>query len=83
MKIIGIKKEIDSLGRVVIPKDIRRLFNFEKEVELIVTEDGVLIKNPEYKLIKTKAANSGEPAADNYFNFRGVSIRPARETNVT
>ena len=49
---IGIKKEIDRLGRIVIPKEMRSLFSFENEVELIVTENGVLIKNPEYKLVR-------------------------------
>ena len=31
---------------------MRKLFNFEQTVELQITEDGVLIKNPEYMLIK-------------------------------
>ncbi|MBR6769010.1 MAG: hypothetical protein IKM34_05945 [Clostridia bacterium] len=49
---VGVNKEIDSLGRLVIPKEMRALFRFENEVELIVTEDGVLVRNPEYKLVK-------------------------------
>ena len=49
---IGIIKGIDSLGRVVIPKDFRDRLLLEKSVELILTKDGVLIRNPEYELVK-------------------------------
>ena len=51
---IGIIKEIDSLGRIVIPKEIRSRLGFGKNVELIVTEDGLLIKSDEYRLVKMK-----------------------------
>lgn len=54
MKKIGVKKEIDKLGRICIPKEMRRLFNFENEVELQITKDGILLKNPEYILVKKK-----------------------------
>ena len=40
----GINKEIDSLGRLVIPKEMRNLFKMETEVELVVVEEGVLEK---------------------------------------
>ena len=49
---IGVSKEIDSLGRLVIPKEMRALFHFETEVELVVTKEGVLIRNPQYELVK-------------------------------
>ena len=52
MNLIGIKKEIDKLGRICIPKEMRRLFNLENEVELQITNEGILIKNPEYVLVK-------------------------------
>ena len=52
MNKIGIKKEIDKLGRICIPKDMRERFNFESEVELLITEEGILLKNPEYVLVK-------------------------------
>jgi len=48
----GIKKEIDKLGRICIRKEMRRLFNLENEVELQVTSEGILLKNPEYILVK-------------------------------
>ncbi len=50
-KRIGIVKEIDSMGRLVIPKEMRTLFFMDKEVELVVTDEGVLIRNPEYRLV--------------------------------
>ena len=46
MNKIGIKKKIDSLGRLVIPKDLRTLFNLKDEAELIITEEGILIRAP-------------------------------------
>lgn len=49
---IGVNKEIDPLGRLVIPKEMRTLFRFENEVELVVTEEGILVRNPRYKLVK-------------------------------
>lgn len=57
MEIVGIKKEIDKLGRICIPKDMRKLFSLENEVELQITTEGILVKNPEYILVKTKAQN--------------------------
>ena len=51
---IGVIKEIDSLGRIVIPKEHRERLMLEKRVEVVLTKDGVLIRNPEYKLVKRK-----------------------------
>ena len=49
---IGVKKKIDNLGRICIPKEMRKLFNLENEVELQVTKEGILVKNPQYILVK-------------------------------
>lgn len=54
MKLAGIVKEIDSLGRIVIPKEIRNLFELDSAVEIIVTDEGVLLRNPKYALIEIK-----------------------------
>ena len=51
---VGIKKEIDRLGRLVIPKEMRELFLLEREVELVLTPDGILIRSPKYHLSKTE-----------------------------
>ncbi len=50
----GIIKEIDKLGRIVIPKEYRDRLMLDKEVEIIFTIDGVLIRNPQYELVKKK-----------------------------
>ncbi len=56
MKIIGVRKEIDKLGRICIPKDMRKLFNFVEAVELQVTVEGIFLRNPEYILVKKEEA---------------------------
>ena len=55
MEKIGIIKEFDKLGRIVIPKELRERYGLEVKVEIIATENGVLLKNPEYFFCK--AAN--------------------------
>ena len=52
MEKIGVRKEIDKLGRICIPKEMRKLFKLENEVELKVTDEGILISNPKYVLVK-------------------------------
>ena len=52
MKEIGVNKEIDALGRLVIPKEMRERFALEGTVELVVTEEGILGRNPQYVLVK-------------------------------
>ena len=52
MEQIGIKKEVDHLGRLQIPKEIRSLLGLNGEVELIVTLEGLLIKSVDYVLVK-------------------------------
>lgn len=52
MELIGIIKEVDNLGRIVIPKDLRERYGITGRVEIIATEHGILLKNPEYSLVK-------------------------------
>ena len=60
MEKIAIKKQIDGLGRIGIPKEIRELYGLmpesddkkEVDVELFLTPEGILIRNPEYVLVK-------------------------------
>ena len=47
---IGIMKEFDKLGRIAIPKELRERYGFYGEVEIVATENGVLIQNPKYIL---------------------------------
>ena len=55
---IGVIKEFDKLGRLVIPKDLRERYALDNKVEIVATEQGVLIKSPEYVLVKKQ---KGEP----------------------
>ncbi len=48
----GVIKEIDNLGRIVIPKEFRKRLKLEKHVEVVLTKSGVLIRNSEYELVK-------------------------------
>ena len=56
MEQIGIEKEIDKVGRILIPKHIRKSLGFDanKSVEMIITEDGLLIRSPKYKIVKNE-----------------------------
>ncbi len=49
---IGIIKQFDGLGRICIPKEMRKVFDVENEVEIVITEEGILLRNPEYVLVK-------------------------------
>ena len=51
-KSVGVIKEIDKLGRIVIPKEMRERFLLGKLVEVTLTKDGILIRNPEYMLVQ-------------------------------
>ena len=49
---VGIIKEVDKLGRIVIPKEFRERYGLFESVEVVATEAGILLRNPEYELIK-------------------------------
>ena len=51
---VRIIKGFDKLGRIVIPKELRERFGLNDTVEIIATPEGILLKNPEYYLIKKK-----------------------------
>ena len=44
--------EFDRLGRIVIPKELRERYKLNGEVEIVATENGVLLRNKEYELVK-------------------------------
>ena len=41
---IGIVKSIDKLGRIVIPKKYRELYKIEDSAEVILTDEGILLR---------------------------------------
>ena len=65
MSNIGIIKEIDNLGRIVVPKELRSRYGIEKNVEIIATEYGVLLRSPEYVLVKTEDQSNHENEVNN------------------
>lgn len=60
MEKIGVIKEIDKLGRIVIPKEMRDRLGFGDSVEVVVTEEGVLVRNPEYRLVRVDKTKNGD-----------------------
>ena len=52
--VVGIIKEVDKLGRIVIPKDFRDRFALGDRVEIIGTASSIILRNPEYKLVKVE-----------------------------
>ena len=54
---VGIIKDVDSLGRIVIPKEFRELYGLTASVEILPTKSGILLRNPEYKLVRINKDN--------------------------
>ena len=51
---IGIVKEFDKLGRIVIPKELRERYGLTSSVEIIATKEGILLKSQDYVLVEKK-----------------------------
>ena len=56
MSKVGILKGFDKLGRIVIPKELRDRYGLNGVIEIVATEEGVLIKSQEYILTKREIA---------------------------
>ncbi len=54
---VGIIKEVDKLGRIVIPKEYRERFGLSDRVEIIGTKFGIVLRSPEYQLVKVDKGN--------------------------
>jgi bifunctional DNA-binding transcriptional regulator/antitoxin component of YhaV-PrlF toxin-antitoxin module len=52
MENIGVIKQFDKLGRLVIPKELRERYALSNGVEIVATREGILLKSPEYVLMK-------------------------------
>ena len=46
MNLIGIIKDVDKLGRVVIPTPLRERYGLAEKIEIIAVEVGLLIRKP-------------------------------------
>ena len=58
--VVGITKEIDRLGRIVVTKELQERFGLTDSVEIIPTANGILLRSPEYKLTKIKGGMRSE-----------------------
>ena len=49
MKATGIVRKVDELGRIVLPMELRRTLNIQKEdpVEIFVDEDSIVLRKYE------------------------------------
>lgn len=49
---IGIVRKVDSLGRVTLPKELRRVFCLEKDsqIEILATDQGILLRVPNFEI---------------------------------
>ena len=70
MKSLGIVRKIDEVGRIVLPKELRRMFGLvdnEDAVEIFVNEDQIVLKKyaPSCVFCKT---------ADNTIEFMGHKV---------
>ena len=57
---VGGIQEIDKLGRIVIPKEMRERHGLESKVEVVLTKEGVLLRNSEFELIRIVDKSSPE-----------------------
>lgn len=69
MKATGIVRPIDELGRVVIPKELRKVFQIKnKDAMEIFVDDGMIV----LKKYEPACVFCGE--ADNLINYEGKTV---------
>jgi len=75
MKATGIIRRIDDLGRIVIPKDIRRILRIHENdpMEIFVSEDGIILKKYNYIQSVSNSINDLKEAIDNEDNIKNKS----------
>lgn len=58
---IGIVRKVDSLGRVTLPKELRRVFKLNKddEIEILATDEGILLRVPNIEVRRIGADRGG------------------------
>ena len=54
---IGIVRKVDSLGRVTLPKELRRVFRLDKDdkIEILATDQGILLRVPNIEVRRVNA----------------------------
>lgn len=77
MKATGIIRRIDDLGRVVIPKEIRRNCNIREgePLEIFLQDGGVVFKkyNPDYRDELTNTLQNAADYYDDYEDDRAIA----------
>lgn len=56
-EMIGIVKDVDKMGRIIIPKYMRDRYNISEQVEMIAVKEGIIIR-----AFKNEEKNDGENA---------------------
>lgn len=58
---IGIVRKVDSLGRVTLPKELRRVYKLNKddEIEILATDEGILLRVPNIEVRRIGAVRGG------------------------
>lgn len=84
MKATGIVRRVDDLGRVVIPKEIRRTLNIREgdALEIYTTDDGVVFRKYAQPT-ETKAAIAQKWLEDNALSMRATSAKFSIENKTT
>lgn len=76
MRATGIVRQIDELGRIVLPKELREVYNFGARdgIEILTTEEGLLLKkyNPGCEFC-------GKFESIKYFKGKKLCIRCRKE----
>ena len=84
MKATGIIRRVDDLGRVVIPKEIRRIMAIREgdALEIFTTDDGVVFRKYTQPT-ETKAAIAQKWLEDNALPMRATSAKFNIENKTT
>ena len=70
MKSLGIVRRIDHVGRIVLPKELRRLFDLEDNkdsLEIFVEDDKIILKKYEPACVFCNSA-------DNVIDYMGKKV---------
>lgn len=77
MKATGIVRRVDDLGRVVIPKEIRRTVNIREgdPLEIFLQDGGVVFKKylPDYRKELTNTIQDAADYYDDYEDDRAIA----------
>lgn len=84
MQATGIVRRIDDLGRIIIPKEIRRKFNIKEgdALELFIDEKDGEITFKLYETAFDRAQRIAKDAGKPCYELYGCQITPAQEGRI-